>query len=266
MSKIHPDERRAFLKGSAATLVGAACWRLEAEAMSFEDQPSVHGMLIVGEQTAYLSHLPMFGSPHDYQVILEVTFTKPGSNPQADYFNDRKSTHKKVYTLEPERFVLTRLAGTAPLRSFKANIYRGHFERFPSERAKESSRIAQDVNVNVTKVIHFRKFDPKAPKLSQLEYFLFGKGAELFLAHLITSPPDFDQVLSVNVLNRKFTDEELSKGVPIVLPGKTNSGLQRIRGVAAATGQLKGATGTAAAKTLKLQPGVELYFEQDELA
>ena len=59
-------------------------------------------MLIVGEQTVFLSHLPMFGSPHDYQVILEAGFAKPGGNPQADYFNDRKRTGTKQYTLEPD--------------------------------------------------------------------------------------------------------------------------------------------------------------------
>ena len=42
----------------------------------------------------------------------------------------------------------------------------------------------RDVNVTVTRVVHFRKFDPAATKPAQLEYLLFGKGTELFLAHL----------------------------------------------------------------------------------
>src|SRR5205823_2964123 len=157
--------------------------------------------------TAYLSHLPMFGAPHDYQGILEATFSKPGSEPLTDYFNDRKRTGTKIYTLEPERFVLTRLAAAdAPMRSFKADIFRGHFERFANQRAKEAARIARGVDVNVTTLVHFRQFDPKAAKLDQLEYLLFGKGAELFLAHFITRPPDFDQVLSVKAPDQKLSD------------------------------------------------------------
>ena len=54
---------------------------------------------------------------------------------------------------------------------------------------------AEGVDVGVTRVIHFRKFEPGAAGLSQLEYLLFGKANELFLAHSITKPPDFDQVL-----------------------------------------------------------------------
>jgi hypothetical protein len=265
MSTTHHYGRREFLKGSAAVMFAAGCWGRHAGAASVEDEASAHGMLIVGEQTVFLSHLPPFGSPHDYQVILEATFTKSGSDPQADYFNDRKRTGTKIYTLDPEPFVLTKLVAPVPLPSFKATLYRDHFERFQSLRAKESARLARQVDVNVTRVIHFRKFDPTAAKPAQLEYLLFGKGDERFLAHVITKPPDFDHILSVKALNPQLTDAELKQGTPIVFPGKTNTVSQRIQGVEFVTGQITG-TGGAAPKTLQLQPGVEFYFEERELA
>src|SRR4029077_12573926 len=211
-NRFHPHGRREFLKSGAAALVAAACARQAVGAASLQDDTSVHGMLIVGQDTVYLSHLPIFGAPHDYQVILEASFAKPGSDPQGDYFKDRKKTAAKVYTLEPDRFILPRLTASTPLHSFTANIYRGHFEQFPNQRAKDAARIGQSVNVTVTRVIHFRKFDPAAAKPAQLEYLLFGKGAELFLAHLITSPPDFDQVLAATATGHTFTDQELSQG------------------------------------------------------
>jgi len=37
------------------------------------DRPAIHGMLLVGEDTPYLSHLPKFASPHYYQAIFEVS-------------------------------------------------------------------------------------------------------------------------------------------------------------------------------------------------
>ena len=163
MSKINNRSRREFLKNSFAAIFAASYWGWPTGVVSAADGPTVHGMLIVGEQTVFLSHLPIFGSLHDYQVILEAAFAKPGSDPQADYFNDRKGKGKdtKIYTLEPEPFVLPDLAAATPKRSFKANVYRGHFERIPT-RAKEGARIAQNVDVNVARVIHFRKFDPNA--------------------------------------------------------------------------------------------------------
>ena len=46
------------------------------------DHPATHNMLVIGEQTVYLSHLPMFQEkgeepmPHRYQAILEATFAQ----------------------------------------------------------------------------------------------------------------------------------------------------------------------------------------------
>jgi hypothetical protein len=259
MSKIDNHRRRKFLKGGVAAAFAATSLGWPAGAATAEDGAFSHTMLIVGEQTVFLSHLALFHPPHNYQVIVEASFVKPGSDPQADYFSDRKRTGTRTYTLEPDPFVLPRLAAAEPLRSFKANIYRGQFELLDARR-KEAARIAEKVDVNVTKVIHFRKFDPAAAKPPQLEYLLFGKGAELFLAHLITRPPDFDQVLPVNALNQKFTDEELTQGMLIAFPGRTNTESRRIKGVELVTGQIKG-TGGGTPKALRLQPGVDFYLE-----
>jgi hypothetical protein len=218
--------------------------------------------LVVGDQTVFLSHFGLFHSPHNFQVILEATFARSGGDPGADYFNDRKHTGTKIYTLEPEPFVLPRLAAAEPLRSFKTSIYRGNYEAM-SQRAKDAARIGQDVDVTVTKVIHFRKFEPAGAKSSQMEYILFGKGGELFLAHLITRPPDFDQILSVKAPDQKFTDEDLSKGPVLALPGKANSVSNRIQGTGAVTGQIK-RSGAATPSTVKLQPGTEFRLEQDD--
>jgi hypothetical protein len=93
-------------------------------------------MLVVGEETVYLSHLPMFQEegkppmPLRYQAILEVTFAK-----QERYVKDRREHRTtNIYTLNPEIFVLPELASSdpqhQPLRSFKAKaIFRGHLER-----------------------------------------------------------------------------------------------------------------------------------------
>jgi hypothetical protein len=53
------------------------------------DHPATHNMLMAGEETVYLSHLPMFQAegkppmPHRYQAILEVTFAKADSTHRA---------------------------------------------------------------------------------------------------------------------------------------------------------------------------------------
>ena len=84
------NNRREFLISSAAAALGFGCLSAGSRANNLlvnfpvPDNPATHNMLLVGERTAYLSHLPMFvelnedktdfSTPHRYQVILEAAF------------------------------------------------------------------------------------------------------------------------------------------------------------------------------------------------
>src|SRR3954469_18010054 len=76
-----------------------------------ETQEPPHNMMVVGEKSVFLSHLPMFMSPHNFQVILEATFTSEGRSVQEIYARDRQSHRQtKMYSLRPEeRFKLPSL-------------------------------------------------------------------------------------------------------------------------------------------------------------
>ena len=231
------------------------------------DEPNIHNMLMVGQETVFLSHLPMFrspdfDSPHRYQVILEATLKKEGRDAQPTYSNDRKSNpSKKVYTLGPEEFVLPALSSAnanPPLTRFKASIFRGHLEK-PGKKL-----IIEDADVSIHNVVHFREFDPNAQKLAQLEYILFGKGSELFLAHLITRPPDYDQVISIKVTDHTFTDADLRKGLRVVF-ARPNTISKRLMEKQEAVGELKSAGGGSQPSRIKVKALVEYYFESGEL-
>jgi hypothetical protein len=75
-----------------------------------EDPRAVHNMLVVGRDAIFLSHLPMFDgtdstktaftSPHRYQVILQATFSRNGSDVGDLYAGDRqRNATVKMYTL-----------------------------------------------------------------------------------------------------------------------------------------------------------------------
>ncbi len=264
--------RRDFLKhGSFALAAGLLGLGLRPEAGARHhgaaDAPNVHNMLIVGRETAFLSHLPMFTapdfvSPHRYQAILEASFTKAGADPQAVYAADRKKhPATKIYTLNPDRFVLPNLlpaGGSPPVSSFGAKIFRGHLEK-PGNRV-----IADRVNVNVKRVIHFREFDPMAASPERLEYILFGKGREAFLAHFITRPPDFDQVLSVSVDGHAFTDEELGRGLRVTFE-RPNSMATRLAETQPAVGEVRDAAAAGDPLKVRFKALTEFYFEEGEL-
>lgn len=189
-----------------------------------------HGMAVVGVDAIFLSHLPMFHAPHDYQVILETSFGAADRT----YRDDRaENSTTRLYTFAPDRFVLSKLfrgANDEPpaLTSFAGSLVRNHFEQ-PPAHPEEAVEIATDVAVDVVNVVYHQKFDPHGPMPDHLEYLLFGRGNELFLAHLITGPPDFDQLISARIQDLDFTDDHLGHGVAITLTDRPNTPDGRIR-------------------------------------
>jgi hypothetical protein len=158
------------------------------------DRAATHGMVLFGSEKIYASHLPMFHSPHDYQIILELELTE---NTRKIYLENKKNSSETVYTLEPEKFVLPEMIKNP--RPFKANIFRGHFER-------GGTQIIENELVTIKKVVYFRKFNPTEKSPENYQFLIFGNVNEQFAAHYISEKPDFDQIFTI-----RFTDKKLYK-------------------------------------------------------
>jgi len=195
-------------------------------------------------------------TPHRFQVILQASFESGGTHVTNLYFAERRShPTTKMFTVSPMKpFVLPQLSATQPLASFKGTIFRGHLERGGQPIAG-----MENVTVRVEKVIHFHKFDPKAQAPEALEYFLFGRGKELYLAHSIVKPPEFDQILSVEVTGVDPTDEQLSSTILIRIPDRKNAPSDRIKEDQQVTAELPGGA------KLAIRALREFYFEEGEL-
>ncbi len=149
-----------------------------------DESDSIHGMLGVGSETIYLSHLPMFHAPHNYQLIFEASL--PALD--ADHLRLLYAQAKDIVTVVPtERWVLPEVI--KPGAKFKADIYAGHFER-------GGTRVRSNVPVTVARIVHFRRFEAAAAPDPTL-WLAFGRGNERFLAHRIEGAPDFDQIVQV---------------------------------------------------------------------
>lgn len=231
-----------------------------------KEAPATHNWMLVGSQTAFLSHLPMFEqlnsdgtdylTPHRFQVILQATFNNRGKDVGQLYFADRRSHPEiKMFTVSPAKdFVLPQIAAPPRLTSFQGTILRGHLER-----GGKPIPGLENVAVKIQKVVHFHKFDPAAQAPRTLEYLLFGRGTELFLAHSVVRPPDFDQILSVSVSGLKLTDNELGSAIRVSIPLKNNSPADRLKEGETAAGEISGG------RKLTVRAIREFYFEEGEL-
>ncbi|MFE9636323.1 hypothetical protein [Streptomyces sp. NPDC006463] len=163
------------------------------------------GMLLVGGEVLYMSHLPMFMPPHNFQVILEVGLE--------DAVGSAVRSHRHVVpeepydTFVPDVFPMSELdpQGVGPRRtSMTGKIFCGHFER----EGKKHPPLAEHTVVTIQSVAHFAELDVQANHRddSELAYLCFGRAGQLHLAHHITAAPDFDQVLTVRAVPGTATD------------------------------------------------------------
>jgi hypothetical protein len=159
--------------------------------------------------------------------------------------------------------VLARLFGTdpPPRRSFRGTLFRGHLERggVPLDRLT-------NVEVTIKRVVYAKEIGSGAglAKSDTLDYILFGTASELFLAHRIAQPPDFDQLVGARVSGHAFTTEELGRGVSVKLSDRPNTPDRRLRAKdkVAVQGQV---TGVQALLPLTVEVTTEFYFEESEL-
>ena len=167
----------------------------------------------------------------------------------------------RLYTMMPEKFALSTLYATDPPErgSFRARFFRGHLER-----GGEPIPELADVNVRITDIVYARRFDQRG-RPDDLTYLLLGRGGELFLAHVISEPPDFDQILSVELVGPHPDQEELQAGIRVVFEGRANTAEARLRHGETATARGH-VTGAHQFITLEFAEVRELYFEEGELS
>lgn len=194
-------------------LIGSNLAFCEDNHSQHKDAPSVHGMLVFGKEKVYLSHLPMFHSPHDYQVLLEVEL--PIEVKTTYLIEKEQDKFQSVYTIVPESFILSEVMGNG--KSFKAVLYKGHFERggFP---------ITKKFKIGIKKVLYFKKFEKNALKSEMGKYIIIGNIAEQFLVHKVIAKPDFDQISKLSGLSKTITTILLdTTHLDITIPDNLNT-------------------------------------------
>src|SRR5689334_1620706 len=122
--KVPAISRRGMLSVLAAAAYTTSQSKSARGAPQHGEAPNTHKWMLVGSQTAFLSHLPMFEmlnpgkteymTPHRYQVILQASFNSGGKDVTPQYFADRQSHPAvKMYTVSPTAtFVLPRVAAS----------------------------------------------------------------------------------------------------------------------------------------------------------
>ena len=225
-----------------------------------------HGQIVLGKKAPRaLYHLPIFMSnpkhhPHNFQVVLAVSPVDETDVATARYAQERGEHPNSLYTAVPPTFnqmALMENAGGEPLRRFRSvELYRGHFE-------KPEKHHLGDSNLAIERVVYLNEFNPTAKPAKTLAYLLFGRGEERFMVHLLSGPPDYDQILEVAVEGDEFPNERLERGVFVELGERPNNVEHRLVAGEAVTCSIADA-GAMSQVTLRVL--ADRYCEVGELA
>jgi hypothetical protein len=180
-------------------LVAAALALIAGQACAADVTYGEHGMaLFGGKEGLYASHLPMFHTPHDYQVIMQVHVADPATDAELRQRLDGKTA---LWTIAPEKFELSRLApaATLPLKRFKADLVLGHFEQGGKTQYAAST-------VVVDKVLMFSKLSPEQRASISASYVQIGSGRQRYLIKQIDSRPDYDHIVAYAAADGVPTD------------------------------------------------------------
>jgi hypothetical protein len=162
-------------------------------------------MVIAGTPAdAFVSHIPMFGPPHDVQMIVAGSFSSLDGSTLVASFSDAP------HTFLPDKMSLDglRLGSLAELRG---TIFLGNFEA-------GGQPLPPRVRFKVSRVVHQRVLDAGATE-HELSYLLFGSRERTFAVHRIAASPSFDEVLHVTLGGDAPSDAELARGVDVRMQG-----------------------------------------------
>ena len=122
--------------------------------------------------------------------------------------------------------------------------------------------IREQLAVNTAATIWQRLRDERGLQAS----IAFGAGEELFLAHLISAPPDFDQVLPVKLAGAAPGNGRPLRGARVIVRDRANTIGDRLREneTVAADLQLAGESADQGIE-VQLEAGRECYLEEGEL-
>lgn len=224
-----------------------------AVAQPGHESPGFHGMLVLGAERIYASHLPMFTAQHRYQGIWQVSFGEAGD---LAYREAQAASDGQIFTLAPnENFRLPELTG--PRGSFRADVFQGHFER-PGHR-----KLLDDVTVTLDRQVHWHPFLANHARPEQPTYILFGDGEETWLAHWISAAPDYDQIVKVSAAS----GEPLPTLAQVVVPERDDAqALHPGETVAVLLVEDRGPDTPIRVTAAELSVEAELYLEQGELS
>lgn len=176
-------------------------------------QAGFHGQLFFGTGPFYVSHLPLYSQPHNYQAIYEVEFPDSESGMQLKksflenvkgerYGTFAPGVNPKDETQNSRSYKIPELTCQAQATGNKAiygAVYSGHFERSDQKPKKLGA-----ANFKIKRVVYYKELSTTEPEAAAEanpkrddDYIVFGEKGNYFAARVIGKRPSVDHIFPI---------------------------------------------------------------------
>lgn len=138
-----------------------------------------HGMVLINDKQAgsFISHLPLYRSPHNYQIIYKVQL--PREVPI------ERLVSNGMVTVLPDKFDLNRLINGESF-TLNAKFFHGHFER--------GGQLSHTAKLTFVSAVLVKKVAPTLRNNNARLYTVAINSNKAIFAHIIQPSPSFDAI------------------------------------------------------------------------
>jgi len=160
-----------------------------------------HEFETFGENNIYLSHYPMFGSIHSYQIVLKADFMQGSTNVNSQFLSFRKNNPNISFSTSPIRSDGSEQYAVLPDYAVVGATFVAHVH-YAAGKKQTDTDLFKNVTVVVKEVLINRLMNQPAvgAATTPLNYIYFGDQQEAYLLHQMQWDPDFDQIVQIKPL------------------------------------------------------------------
>lgn len=183
------------------------------------DTPNQHNMFILGEETLFVAHMPMFWKEdHRYQVILRVSLPDQVMQAIADAKAADPDAVPNLVNSKSNTLILPDI-GSGAISGFDVDVFAG----YDGGSGNTSVPLAEGVPLRVEQVVEFRHFDFDFAYPARSTYLVFGRGNEAHMARYLSHEPDFQHLLTLPAPPGWIDEAQLAAGFHVNIDGITGS-------------------------------------------
>lgn len=176
------------------------------------DHAGQHGMFMMGHDTLFLSHMPMFTTDkHMYQVVLRASLP---AEIMAEYQALRRANPDKPYNLiniSGNSFTLPQIK-SGEVTSYNVTVFDGYSN---AGGGTPGPVLWDKVALKIEEVVLFRHFNFSISRPDTLNYTVFGRGDEAHMTHYIARDPSFQHIISLAEPPEWLSEAQLRSGTEL---------------------------------------------------